>query len=227
MATTTTGVLPTSRNFFIAVLEKLGLPATETNLDALYSVEHLEGDNQRYNPLNVIQPEPGSTPYNSVGVQSYADFATGVEGTATLLSNSHWTGVRAALQRGTSVQDVLSAFQAAYTWDPGIQFPASPAIWAGEANRTVGGASQTYPSSGPAPSVGGAGGGASTIAAKIPGAGVLSDAAKGVLGTVMPFVLKMAFVAGGVTLLVLGAYIAARPARTQAAQLAPLAAAAA
>lgn len=131
-------VAPTSANFFAAVLQRLKLPVTTANLDALYAVEHLEGNSSRYNPLNVIQPEPGSTAFNSVGVQTYASFDTGVAGTATLLSNSHWAGVRQAFAQGNSLQADLAAFQQAYTWDPGISFPATPAIFAQEAAWNVG-----------------------------------------------------------------------------------------
>lgn len=122
-------VAPTMQNFFSAVLQQLKLPVTQANLDALYGVAKLEGYSDRYNPLNVIQPEPGSTDYNSVGVQTYANFDTGVEGTATLLSNDHWTGVREALAQGNSTQNVLDAFKQAYTWDPGVQFPIGQPDW--------------------------------------------------------------------------------------------------
>jgi hypothetical protein len=86
-----------------------------------------------------VQPEPGSVSYNSVGVQRYADYATGVAGTVTLLANPHWAGVRQALAAGTSLMQVLSAFSAAYTWASGTNFPMGANIWAAEAVRDVGG----------------------------------------------------------------------------------------
>ena len=121
---TRTGPDLTSRAFFVAMLRGLKAPATQANLDALYAVENREGDNDRFNPLNVVQPEPGSSAYNSIGVQRYADFRTGVHGTVTLLSNAHWHGVRTALRAGHSRQAVLATFASAYTWDSGITFPA-------------------------------------------------------------------------------------------------------
>ncbi len=129
----------TSHAFFVDVLKRMHLPSTQANLDALYAVESREGDNNRYNPLNVVQPEPGSSAYNSIGVQRYANFATGVTGTAHLLSNGHWTGVRAALRRGHSTSGVLAAFGRAYTWSGGISFATDPAALAAEAVRDVGG----------------------------------------------------------------------------------------
>lgn len=215
-------IAPTSRNFFAAVLTKLGLPVTDSNLDALYSVEHLEGDNDRYNPLNVIQPEPGSTAFNSVGVQSYASFDTGVSGTAELLSNSHWEGVRAALARSQSVDDVLAAFQAAYTWDPGVQFPASTSIWSQEASHNVGpnaGSSSPLgqlvgvtPSATPADNFPGGGWDPLNWPGEVAGAAgnAVGSAAGGILKVVLPFLTKAAFLVGGLGLVVVGLYRASQ-----------------
>ncbi len=135
---TTHGPDLTSHAYFVAVLKRMHLPITQGNLDALYAVEHREGDNNRYNPLNVVQPEPGSRAYNSIGVQHYASFATGVAGTAHLLSNGHWTGVRAALRTG-SRSAVIAAFSAAYTWAGGIHFQTDQPMLDAEAVRDVGG----------------------------------------------------------------------------------------
>ncbi len=129
----------TSRAFFVAMLHGLKAPVTQANLDALYAVENREGDNDRFNPLNVVAPQPGSSAYNSIGVQRYANLRTGVHGTVTLLSNAHWTGVRAALRAGRSTAAVLAAFGSAYTWDSAITFPAAPAARDAEAVRDVGG----------------------------------------------------------------------------------------
>lgn len=114
---------PTARNYFTAFLTKLGITPNDQNIAALESVQHYEGNNNRYNPLNVIQPEPGSTNYNSVGVQTYADFQSGVQGAVDLFQGSHWDGVRAALATGNEGQ-ILQAFDAGYTWSPGTNIPA-------------------------------------------------------------------------------------------------------
>lgn len=131
----------TAKNYFTAFLNGLGLPVTQDNLNALYGVAQLEGWNDRYNPLNVVQPEPGSSSFNSAGVQSYDSFDSGVQGAVTLFSNSHWTGVRAALAQGDNAEGVLRAFKAAYTWDPGVEFPMGQASW-GDHSIGSGGASE-------------------------------------------------------------------------------------
>lgn len=235
-----TTLAPSARNFFVAVLGKLGLPVTETNLDALYSVTTLEGPNMRYNPLNVIQPEPGSRAFNSVGVQTYPDFQTGVKGTVTLLRGSHWDRVRAAMaDPNASIGSVLGAWQAAYTWDPGVHFPTGANVWNTESRKAVGAAGPTgrlakYIESNPAPGSPGAGAGGSGEGVGI-GAGInippitgnagggfswsellpwnwgqgISSAASGLLEPIISFLTKAAFIGAGLILVVLGLYKAA------------------
>lgn len=115
-------VPPTAKNYFTAFLIGLGLPVTQANLDALYGVATAEGWNDRYNPLNVVQQEPGSTAFNSVGVQTYPNLNEGVQGAVQLFKGQNWDGVRAALAQGNSTQAVLAAFKNAYFWAPGISF---------------------------------------------------------------------------------------------------------
>jgi cell wall-associated NlpC family hydrolase len=148
----------TTQAFFTDVLQALQLPASAGNLDALYAVAQFEGANDRYNPLNSVVPEPGSTPFNSAGVQRYLSFDSGVQGTVDLLRGAPWNGVRAALAADSGTAAVLAAFTEAYTWDPGVTFPtnnlaavaarrvgpvpgnaAGPAICAGGGGVTTGG----------------------------------------------------------------------------------------
>jgi hypothetical protein len=215
-------VAPTEQNYFTAFLRGLGAPVTQSNLDALYGVAQLEGINDRYNPLNVIQPEPGSTPYNSVGVQQYADFDTGVEGAVTLFQGPHWAGVRAALARGNDTRGVLDAFKAAYTWDPGVQFPTGQPSWG---NRLVGpqpGNSSGLPSGSTSSATGSATFTSALTGNPFPGGGfdplnwpseIGGAVVGGVLKVVLPFATKAFFVLGGLGLVVLGLYRASQPTR--------------
>src|SRR5579875_1208287 len=123
-ATTTAGGTST-QTFFTQVLQSMHLPASTGDLDALYAVAQLEGQNDRYNPLNSVAKEPGSTDFNSVSVQRYISFESGVAGTVALLKGGHWAGVRAALAADRGMTAVLAAFTAAYTWDPGVKFPTT------------------------------------------------------------------------------------------------------
>lgn len=114
-----------TREFFTRVLKNLHLPVSAGNLNALYAVAQREGHNDRYNPLNSVIHEPGSTAVNAAGVQRYLTLASGIAGTVALLQGQHWKAVRAAIaaDRGTSA--VLAAFQGAYTWDPHAIFPTT------------------------------------------------------------------------------------------------------
>lgn len=158
-ATTTSSTTPTSgssgnatstRTFFTDVLTKLSLPPSSGNLNALYAVAQLEGQNDRYNPLNSVIKESGTTSFNSVGVQRYASFNSGVEGTVIMMRGAHWNGVRAALAADKGTPAVLAAFQASYTWDPNVHFPTTDL--AAVAARSVG------PTGGSAPICPGGGG---------------------------------------------------------------------
>lgn len=108
--------------YFDAVLQGINAPITRSNELALASVATLEGINKRFNPLNSVIPSGNSTPFNSVGVQDYHSFQNGVNGTIALLNGAHWNNVRGALQHNAGLNAVLSAFKAAYTWDPGVNF---------------------------------------------------------------------------------------------------------
>jgi|ThiBio_1000_plan_1041568.scaffolds.fasta_scaffold00444_6 hypothetical protein len=124
-AGTTTAGGTSTQTFFTQVLQTMHLPASSGNLDALYAVAQLEGQNDRYNPLNSVTKEPGSTDFNSVGVQRYISFDSGVAGTVALLQGGHWDGVRSAMAADRGTAAVLAAFKAAYTWDPGVTFPTT------------------------------------------------------------------------------------------------------
>ncbi len=104
--------------FFQQVMQGLGVTDNQTAAEsALAAVSHFEGANDYYNPLNVVQKEPGSTDFNSVGVQRYPDPATGVKGTVALFQNNPiWNNVIATMKTG-SEQDILNAFDQVYsTW---------------------------------------------------------------------------------------------------------------
>ncbi len=146
----------TTQSFFTEVLQTLQLPASTGNLDALYAVAQLEGPNDRYNPLNSVVPESGSTPFNSAGVQRYISFDSGVQATVDLLRGAHWNGVRTALAADKGTTAVLAAFTAAYTWDPGLTFPTTNL--AAVAARSVG----PVPGNATGPAICAGGGGATT-----------------------------------------------------------------
>src|SRR6185312_2105933 len=123
----------TYEEFFQQVLQQLGASGNEKNAAAaLASVSHFEGANDYYNPLNVVQKEPGSSNFNSVGVQRYPDPGTGVEGTVALFKNNRiWDPVIQQLRTGTQV-GILNAFDQVYrTWGSSGPVPISDSAVSG------------------------------------------------------------------------------------------------
>lgn len=110
--------------FNTSLLQALGDQVTAGAMSVLESVEHYEGQNTRNNPLNVVQQEPGSSTFNSAGVQAYPTAAEGIQGTVDLFeNNSVWQGVLAAL-KGGNAQQGISAFDSVYDrWAPGTNIP--------------------------------------------------------------------------------------------------------
>lgn len=70
-----------------------------------------EGGDAAFNPFNTTLPMPGSTRYNSVGVQNYVSAEQGVEATVkTLLENGHgYEVIRRRLLRNASATAIVEA----------------------------------------------------------------------------------------------------------------------
>jgi hypothetical protein len=71
--------------FWYAVETKLGLPHTRSTHDFLVAWSQVEGTKAQYNPLATTLRQPGSTSFNSVGVQNYPTPEAGVQATADTL----------------------------------------------------------------------------------------------------------------------------------------------
>ena len=117
----------TPSSFARAVLRAEGDPRTPANVCAIVSWEAAEGghwnNTAAYNPMNTTLPEPGSSPINSVGVQSYTSWGEGLRATVDTLNNGNYGGILAALRAGGSAQAVADAVGAS-PWGTGY-FTAS------------------------------------------------------------------------------------------------------
>lgn len=91
-------------------------PETACNIGAVAAWEAAEGgawnDAAAANPLNTTQPEPGSWPVNSAGVQGYPSWAEGLDANLTAITNGLYGGVLSALAAGGSAQAVADAVAA-------------------------------------------------------------------------------------------------------------------
>jgi len=106
----------TPASWAVALLAAGGWPRTSCNIGAITAWENAEGGNwanaARFNPLDTTEPEPGSYPMNSAGVQAYPSWAVGFRATLTTLANGHYGGILAALAAGGSAQAVADAVAA-------------------------------------------------------------------------------------------------------------------
>jgi len=117
----------TPRSFARAVLAAEGVPRTRCNVRAMLAWEAAEGghwsNTAQYNPLNTTMPEPGSSPMNPVGVQSYTSWGQGLRATVDTLNNGNYPGILTALSAGNDAQSVADAVGAS-PWGTGY-FAAS------------------------------------------------------------------------------------------------------
>jgi hypothetical protein len=104
------GVTPSSASesdFIKAVLANMGAPPSAANVNSLASWFKKEFPSwppaAGYNPMATTQKMPGSTQYNSVGVQNYSDAKTGALATSNTLVNGHYPGIVAALKSGNGL----------------------------------------------------------------------------------------------------------------------------
>jgi hypothetical protein len=116
------GTAYTPQSWAVALLSAGGWPRTACNAAAVTAWENAEGGNwgnaARYNPLDTTQPEPGSWPVNSAGVQGYPSWASGFRATLTTLGNGRYGAILSALSAGDDARAVAGAV-AASPWGTG------------------------------------------------------------------------------------------------------------
>jgi hypothetical protein len=96
-----------------AFLADSSLPRTPCDVAAVIAWIGAEGSNPGWhNPLDSTMPEPGSSPVNSDGVQSYTSWRQGLAATAATIHNGLYPGILAALAAGNNAQAVAGAVAA-------------------------------------------------------------------------------------------------------------------
>jgi hypothetical protein len=120
------GVTPTDATetaFIMAVLADMGAPGIAPNIKSLASWFTREFPSwppaAQFNPMATTQKMPGSTQYNSVGVQNYTDAKTGAQATAQTLLNGHYPNIVAALRSGKGLCGNPSIASELSTWSGG------------------------------------------------------------------------------------------------------------
>jgi len=98
-------------------LSKIGAPTTAANIQAMTTWMAYEGghwkNSANYNPLNTtLQTSQSTGSMNSVGVQRYASWDSGLDATVQTIRNGKYGNILAALQAGNDPQAVIQAINA-------------------------------------------------------------------------------------------------------------------
>lgn len=91
---------PGANSFAAAVLHGIGAPATSANINSILAWIHREGGGGANNPLNTTLRMPGSTSFNSVGVQNFSNMSIGATATVRTLLGGGYGDVLSALHSG-------------------------------------------------------------------------------------------------------------------------------
>jgi murein DD-endopeptidase MepM/ murein hydrolase activator NlpD len=103
------------QEFAKALLTKAGITISDSNVSALTTWMHWEGGtaNNSFNPLNTTLPMPGSSKFNSIGVQSYGSLDQGVQATLDTLTGNQadargYTNILNDLRNNASLKQVTN-----------------------------------------------------------------------------------------------------------------------
>lgn len=99
------------REWAYMLLVRLNVPRSLSNMRVIYSWQFWEsgGGGGKFNPLNTVQPWPGATDENSVGVKNYQTFEDGINATYTVLQNQPYVGIIAQLAKGNDAGALIKS----------------------------------------------------------------------------------------------------------------------
>lgn len=88
-----------------AFLTALKAPVSFINVQIVYDWIYSEsgGGGGMWNPLNTVQPYPGATDYNTVGVKNYLSWDDGIAATIIVITDGQYDEIVNALRAGNSV----------------------------------------------------------------------------------------------------------------------------
>lgn len=89
-----------------AFLTSIGAPPTQANIKSMsawISRETPWPPVAKNNPMNTTQKMPGSTNFNSVGVQNYPTAAEGIAALRMTITNGRYSGIVSALRSGKGI----------------------------------------------------------------------------------------------------------------------------
>ncbi len=115
----------TPADFAHALLQKLGLPTSDNNIQALVAAQAVEGGHMHnaamFNPLNTTWKMPNSHAATQIGVQSYNNWDDGLTATAKTFSNGLYKDILAAFARSAPPDETLKlAGWRTWGWDRAV-----------------------------------------------------------------------------------------------------------
>lgn len=120
--TTDSSMVPTKTtpddDFYKKVLSCVGAKPTKDNMSFMYAWRQAEGGKASNNPFNTTQKMPGSTTYNSHGVQNYKSSEDGIQATCKTLNNGRYTDITNGLKNDIGLFE-LSRMKGLKTWGTG------------------------------------------------------------------------------------------------------------
>lgn len=138
---------PGGGDWRILLLSALNAPQSNLCIDALQWWADSEGmPAYANNWLATTEDGYGGVPYNSTGVKAYPTITDGVDATAATLGAGTYRNLVAALQSGTSLQDIWSEVNSS-PWCAGCQAGLYPVVLF----RHLGATPSPTPPSGPPP----------------------------------------------------------------------------
>lgn len=108
-----------------AILSAVAAPPTPANLASMTDWFNHEFPNTwpptaKYNPMATTQPMPGSTRFNSVGVQNYTSWSQGIAANVQTLENGDYEAILSALRQGIGLATGNTQVEAELmTWSGG------------------------------------------------------------------------------------------------------------
>lgn len=106
-------------DFTTALLSSLGARATPENTRFVNAWVRAEGTKAGFNPLATTQTMGPRSNFNSVGVQNYPNFQTGLNATVKTLTNGRYVPIVSGLRSGTATANQLAQAVANSPWGTG------------------------------------------------------------------------------------------------------------
>jgi len=120
-----TGLLGTTSQVQVntAILAGLGALPTGSNLASLTAWEKREFSSwppqAQHNPMASTLTEPGSTQFNSTGVQNYPNWPTGIRATVATINSGRYPNIVAAFRSGKGLQNNPNVANDLLIWSGG------------------------------------------------------------------------------------------------------------